>query len=150
MKGDKAFVRDIKRSELSVQRVLREIRSMGYKAHAPETVISPTYETRWDYVDDGDIHMEDGRIVQVKHSRTDFTWSWPYKDMIVDEWYKAFKYVPEVEYIIVNPPMTHYIVVRGSTHEMWKHKKMFDRTYQAEREFAMAPKSILNHYQFSD
>lgn len=150
MKGDKAFIRDINRSQLSVQKVLREMHKMGYKAHAPETVISPTYEDRLDYVDDGDIHVDDGRIVQVKHIRTDFTWSWPYNEMIVDEWYKAFKYVPDVEYIIVNPAMTHYIVVHGSTYEMWKHRKMFDRTYQQEREFAMAPTMLLNFYQFSD
>jgi hypothetical protein len=126
--SDASFKRRLKKSQDGVDATKVWFESRGHKIEKPKTRIRPSYEQRFEYMDDGDlllIQEKDGkevkRIIEVKTKSVDFdsVESYPYKDIVLDEVYKVNRLRKNknrpVAYVLVNKSLTGALIIKWST-----------------------------------
>jgi hypothetical protein len=123
--------------------------SKGYNVKILPNRISPNKESRWEYVDDGDLELV--LRGEVKHKPDiDFKSAdeMPYLNLIVDEVYKIEKKHKSslFGYFIVNASGTGFIFVPGWTQQYWFKERHFDKREQEERNFYMVGKEHVKYY----
>ena len=150
MKGDKEFVRLLNNSNDVVRMVASKLYKDGYNVRILPSLISPDAESRWDYVDDGD--MEIIQRIEVKYKpEIDFKSidDFPYEDIIIDEAYKVDKKYTSTlfTYIIVNKSKTGYLIIPIWTKQHWFKETKFDRREKENREFYLINKKYVRYME---
>jgi len=141
-----AFTDRLNKSRPAMFRVAEWIHRKGRSVYIPAIIAAPKGSDWKDYVDDGDLFVDDdvkGRLkVEVKHVNIDFTGpkNWPYPSVIVSGKGTIERNMGTVEtYIIVNKQMTHAMIVLGETTKHWYIKRMFAKNTQKEEDFYLCP-----------
>lgn len=145
-KQEKEFKKLLIKSRKAVNVVDRWLRSKGFKTEVPELKITPNWNEREKYSDDGDIFViaADGRFrVEVKR-RPD--WSFESVDDIkydtiivnaINSWDNANP-KPRFHYIL-NKEYTHMLIVSSKTSKKWFKEKKYDHRKKGTRWFYMCP-----------
>ena len=127
-KLDPTFVEDLERSHESVRAVKKWLEGKGFEATIPPTIVRPSSDERFDYSDNGDIHLT--MRTEVKH-RVEIPFtdraSFPFGTVIVDKCHKYDKARPKpYVYVICNKPLTHAMLVYPrTTARKWTVEKRF-------------------------
>ena len=132
-KSTHQFHKDWLASQAPVEAVLRHVQHHGFKATAPEQKFRSSFETRFQEVDDGDIHMEyEGEMVRVEvKQRPDMTFTgkedFPFPTAIIEETYKLEKPgAPDLLCIVVcNRDLTHAGIAWKKHDEHWSTMDAF-------------------------
>ena len=105
-------------SRPAVEAVTAWLRAKGYELTVPETIIAPSADVACFYVDDGDIILADGRVIEVKGLNYDFP---PWPEHFGDRAFLG----PQVQvdrdpiFIFVNQDLSVCGVVLPETRERW-------------------------------
>jgi hypothetical protein len=153
MNQDEFEVR-LKGSHKAAGLILNWLNDGGYESTLIPSTISPSYEERWQHVDDGDIHTsirgKEYRI-EVKGISTAFTSieSFPHPAIIVDEEYKIHKGhpLPLWGYAIVNKQLSGFIAVPVVTKGNWFTEKRYDKYQKRDCRFVKCPVNKLKYYR---
>ena len=149
-RSEEGFIRRYYVSQVYVRVVHRWLRSRGKEVFIAHQELAPSYEVRWDYVDEGDLLiLLKGilRKMEVKHRENmKFTdpYMFPFSTVIVNEVYKWDK-VPDddkpVGHFILNDQGSHCFYVHTATtvHE-WTIEKKKDDRYGRLCDFYMCPR----------
>lgn len=110
--------------------------------------VSPSYEERLNYVDDGDLiayKNDESYIIEVKCMSRDFETAsdWPFNSTIVCAKHSFdTKKVKPFSYILLNPGHTHAMIIKASTKDDWYTKRIKDSRYEdVVQDFYMIDKS---------
>jgi hypothetical protein len=150
------FINRLYKSQDAVFCVAKWIHSKGYSIKIPVTRYKPYGSNPLDYVDDGDIYVEQNdqwNRFDVKHLSTNFTGlhDWPFKETIVSSKRPVDRANPTSKaYIIVNTPMTHIAIVWRNTREHWYIKELMPKNYQKLEEFYICPNKYVDFRSLSD
>lgn len=123
------FVAQHNRSRIGVAEIIRWLYLHDWEIWAEQSVPSPDYEHRLEYVDDGDIWArrrgtEKWVRIEVKYwEKNDFNGAhdMPYKDFIICKAHVWDNADPKpLAFLTVNPRRTRVAIVLGSTAPDWK------------------------------
>ena len=150
---NRRFVQHLNASQQAVWEIAQWLSAKGKVVTIPPTKVTPSYEERMNFVDEGDIYMSDklgdeGQRVEVKHLGTQFTGAedWKFGDhFMVCARHSYDNAVPKPYlYIYLSKEKTHIATLKGDTHAQWTVKTYKDKRYQdMTQEFYIAPTSIL-------
>lgn len=153
MKDHKKFKELLEKSKESVWLIASHYTRLGHNVRILPTIVAPTKEQRWDYVDDGDIEII-FRIEIKNWNHIDFSSvdDIPYDDIIVDEAYKIEKEHSSklFAYHIVNASQTGYLFIPASTKDKWFKGERFDRIENRLAEFYLIPKEYVSYRKIEE
>lgn len=112
-------------SRPAVEAVAAWLRAKGYELTVPETIIAPSAEVACFYVDDGDIILADGRVIEVKGVHKDFQGrgSWPFGEMFLGPPSQHERF-PDAIYISISRDLRYAGVVLPATKARWYRTTM--------------------------
>lgn len=145
MKTDDEFKDALAKSHESVALVLTFLLGKGGHVEVKPSTVRPDFESRMEYMDDGDIEIR--QRIEVKHKKSlDFTcWKdYPYDTVIVDEQYKVDKLKPLDlwGYVMLNKASTHVVVAFGNTMNLWGLLKVWDKPDKQYRTYYVCRKNL--------
>lgn len=146
MKTREEFVRLLNNSNNVTEQVVAFLKARGYDVEAIPNTLTPDWELRWQYTDNGDILIR--QRIEVKHfQKLDFRSidEIPFEYLIIDETYKVI--APHTltlfVYILVNASRTGCAVVGNWTRKYWIQRTMYDSRENEERDFTLVEKKHL-------
>jgi hypothetical protein len=124
-----------------VFRIAEWLYTKGWSVKIPATRYAPYGSNSFDYVDDGDLYIQqngDWKRIDVKHINTNFTNAkdWPYDKVIISGKLPIERADPfPTAYIIVNKQMTHVGIIWDKTKAHWYEEKIFASNYGRDEDF---------------
>lgn len=146
------FKKVLLKSQEAVEFMGEYFTSKGYNVHIPELIIAPEYYGAFSkYSDQGDMFIEKDGVetkVEIKHITTDFTYEWPYKDIIVNSYvgYESKVVKPDV-HILLNKDKTYYLSIRNETFPTWEVRRIYDKVKDKELLFYFASKECAKFFK---
>lgn len=120
--SDRRFISALKKSEEAVIAVTRYLHNQGHTVLVRPVSIRPSFEKRWEYIDDGDLEIIQSKHIEVKHRDIDFsgTHDFPFDQVFIDSCYKYdTKKQKPYAYFLVNKKMTGAFIVKCETAPQW-------------------------------
>jgi hypothetical protein len=137
LKTDAEFVAALEESQQWVAEVARWMERKGYDVQVKPQRVRPSFESRHDFADEGDIEVR--QRVEVKAREVDFTGpdDYPYPTVIVDEQYKVDRRPMRLlfGYVILNRSRTHACLIPARTRRHWSVVTLNDRKDRERRSF---------------
>jgi hypothetical protein len=124
---------NIEKSKSGVHRVAAWLNEKGYTVVVPPVVaVQCSYEDRMNYVDNGDLFIQ--QRIEVKARSIDFTCAedYPFKDgmyVCAKHSYDNARPKPH-SYIYLNRAMTHAAIIKSATYKHWEIKMVKDSRYK--------------------
>jgi hypothetical protein len=150
---NRRFVKHLNASQQAVWEIAQWLSSLGKVVTIPPTYITPSYEERMNFVDEGDIYMSDIRggeqkRVEVKHLGTQFTGAddWKFGDNFMVCARHSFDNADPKPYLYIylSKDKTHIATLKGDTHKEWFVKTFTDKRYEnMTQEFYICKTSLL-------
>lgn len=158
-----AFVDRLKSSRAAVFRVAEWIHrgdmySHGRSVYIPAIRICPEGENPADYLDDGDLFINDGKKgrmkIEVKHKKKlNFTSriDYPFKDVFVSNVDTVERNWGTVEaYIVVSNDMTHAIIIPSHTRDKWIVKEVLASNTKRLERYYVCPLDLVSFRKISE
>jgi hypothetical protein len=152
MNDTQRFRNHLEDSKNAVWQVARWLSDFGYPTQVNPTFVTPSYEDRLNFTDDGDIYIN--QRIEVKSLSADFTCAedWPFKDKFLVCAKHSFdnaKPKPFM-YIYLNKNKTHIAIVKADTKPLWYVEKRKDSRYDSvTQEFYLVPLSSVKFVGFN-
>lgn len=132
------FVKHLNESKEGVWLVANWLNTKGFDVTVTANGVSKGYEDRMDFVDSGDLYIN--QRVEVKSLSAEFTSkdNWPFgKELIVCAKHSYDNAIPKpYMYVLLSKDKTHAIFIMGRDHSKWTVKKYKDKRYEnMEQEF---------------
>ena len=132
------FVKHLNESKEGVWLVANWLNTKGFDVTVTANGVSKGYEDRMDFVDSGDLYIN--QRVEVKSLSAEFTSKddWPFgKELIVCAKHSYDNAIPKpYMYVLLSKDKTHAIFIMGRDHGKWTVKKYKDKRYEnMEQEF---------------
>ena len=150
---NRRFVKHLIASQQAVWEMAQWLSSLGKVVTIPPTYITPSYEARMNYVDEGDIYMSDERgqeekRVEVKHLGTQFTGAddWKFGENFMVCARHSFDNADPKPYLYIylSKDKSHIATLKGDTHAEWFVKTYKDKRYEdMTQEFYICKTSLL-------
>lgn len=135
---------NLDKSAETVWMVARWLQGTGFPVTVNPTFKTPDYEHRMEYVDGGDLFIQ--QRIEVKGSGTTFSCAddFPYDDAIVCAKHSFDNAKPRpFAYVIVSACKKHAMIVLASSHKKWVSKRLKDKTkVDYEQDFYLIPKQL--------
>lgn len=150
------FAKRLKESQPAVDFAKEYLERNGYEVVKPEDKgVTPSYEDRMKYVDNGDLYCKKGDTdewcrVEVKHQSREFTCKedWPFKNMFVLAKHALDRANPKPSfYLNFNKSLTHVAKISSESESEWFLMPFQDKRYLNKRETAYA--CPINFVEFS-
>ena len=149
MKTDAEFLSALQDSQTAVDTVAAFLAAKGASVTVQPVKVRPTFEQRFDYQDNGDIHIT--QRIEVKQKQTDFTCldDFPFPTIITDAVYKvdAIPWGNLHSYVIVNRALTHAALVPAVTRKHWEPIRVWDSKEREHRSYYVCPKHLATFFQ---
>jgi hypothetical protein len=158
-----AFVDRLKSSRAAVFRVAEwvhrgDMYSKGRSVYIPAIRICPPNENPSDYLDDGDLFVNDGEKgrlkLEVKHKqKLNFTsrFDYPFKDVFVSNVDTVERNWGTVEaYIVVNHEMTHAIIIPNHTRDKWVIREVLASNTKRLERYYVCPLNVVSFRKISE
>lgn len=111
--------------------------------------ITPTYEQRKDYLDDGDFlykrpNKEKWEIAEVKHKQMEWTDadSFPYETVFVSNVHSVERGHEPHLWVLVNKSITHAIIIPKSTKKFWIKETVYNANWGTYEEKYLCAKHL--------
>lgn len=132
------FVKHLDDSKPGVWLVANWLNVKGFDVTVTASGVSKGYEDRMDFVDSGDLYIN--QRIEVKSLSAVFTGKhdWPFgKELIVCAKHSYDNAIPKpYMYVLLNAAKTHAILIMGRDNKKWSVKKYRDKRYEdMEQEF---------------
>lgn len=144
MKTDIQFIEALKQSNSCVSVIAAWMTKHNCDVMIRPTVIRPSFESRNEFADSGDIEIR--QRVEVKQRSINFTSAddYPYQTVIVDERFKFDRIAPGKlwGYLIVNESGTHVCCIKPESRSEWTVESKYDKKDGQKRDFYVCPKRL--------
>lgn len=142
------FVKHLQESKAGVWQIANWLNDKGFDVTVTASGVSKGYEDRMDFVDSGDLYIN--QRVEVKSLSAEFTCKedWPFgKELIVCAKHSYDNAIPKpYMYVLLSKAKTHAILIMGRNHKLWTVKKYKDKRYEnMEQDFYI---SSVDHVNF--
>lgn len=154
-KPDNEFLRDLDESMLDEIIAAQWLVRIGFPVTWIPKTVRPSYEERYDYVDDGDLLLPTRmEVKRRKGDDMDFTTldEYPHKTVFVDEVYKVDRKhrLPLFSYIVLNRTRTHAIAIPRHTQNRWVKETVSDRKQGRKCHNYACPKELCSIYDIRE
>ena len=146
----KEFVKLMKQSNVAVHIVANWFIKKGFEVKIPKLRISPSWEERLKYSDDGDFYFfknEDEFRSEVKYwPDIDFKEinDVPYDNIIVNAINSWDNANPKPSFhFILNKSKTHVLIINSDSKKYWYKDRVYDRRKNGKRTFYFCPKKYI-------
>lgn len=129
MKSDELFLKELRESRVSVNKLANKVRDEGVAAWVFPERTRPTKEERRDYGDSGDMVVQ-GRVEHKTRKGKPWTNAadYPYRTVFISECYYEDKQPDApLAYIVENEAGTHAAVIYGWTRDKWEVQEIYDK-----------------------
>lgn len=150
-KNDPHFVKDLKKSDLHVKKVIKWLKEKGFDAKRKPHGVREKIEDMSKFSDDGDIEVTvDGKKERFEAKQRFLKFSskktFPYKTLIVDTAHTWDRANPKPKaYVITNDICSCCFVVKTETFKYWIKKRRWDSKKKRMRTFYECP---IEHAKF--
>jgi len=150
---NRRFVNHLNASQQAVWEMAQWLSSLGKVVTIPPTKVTPSYEERMNFVDEGDLYIcdvrgQDEKRVEVKHLGAQFTCAedWKFGEHFMVCARHSFDNADPKPYLYIylSKDKTHIATLKGDTHAQWFVKTYKDKRYDdMTQEFYICKTNLL-------